>query len=275
MALADFDKTIELDPKFTQAYSSRDSTAKMLNSSGGGGGSEGGGSDGIVIKTLTGGWVSNGTASLSSGESQPYGFEMHEMGVVTPYIQPFAHEFKGANPKGEIVWAWYAKDHFYESPYKDIYDQGWTHTNAVTRLSNGNTLISLRNFNFVVEVDPQGTVVKTIGEGIFHHQHDPEVLHDGKILLANHGRPERAVEVDPKTGKIVWQSAGFELGAIPVRDANRLPNGNTLITGSTKIVEVTAEGKIVWQLTLKGTTLAGLDASARGFYKAERVGILR
>ncbi|MFC1992002.1 hypothetical protein ACFLVC_04715, partial [Chloroflexota bacterium] len=52
----------------------------------------------------------------------------------------------------------------------------------------------------------------------------------------------------------------------PVRDANRLPNGNTLITGTTKIVEVTPEKETVWQLTLKGVTSIG----PRPFYKADR-----
>lgn len=177
------------------------------------------------------------------------------------------------NPKGEVVWAWYAKDYFDKPPYNDVFDQGWTHTNAVSRLPNGNTLISPRNFNLLVEVNPKGEVVRTYGEGIFVDQHDPEVLPDGNILLANHDRPHRAVEFDLKTGEIVWESAGFEQSATPVRDANRLPNGDTLITASTKIVEVTAEGEIVWQLTLKGATFAGLEAAARGFYKAERIGI--
>ena len=182
-------------------------------------------------------------------------------------------QVKEINPKGEIVWSWYARDYFYKSPYKDIYEEGWTHTNAVTRLPNGDTLISLRNFNFVVEVDPQGAVAKTIGEGLFHHQHDPEILHSGNILIANHLTPHRAVEIDPKTGKIVWQSAGFRRDNVPVRDANRLPNGNTLVTGSTKMVEVTAEGEIVWQLRLKGITFEGIEAAARGFYKAERIDV--
>ena len=66
--------------------------------------------------------------------------------------------------------------------------------------------------------------------------------------------------------------AGFERDASPVRDANRLPNGNTLITGTTKIVEVTAGGKIVWQLTLKGVAFGERDVRGLGFYKAERIG---
>ncbi len=180
------------------------------------------------------------------------------------------------NQKGEVVWSWYAKDHFDKSPYASIYDEGWTHTNAVTRLPNGNTLISLRNFNFIVEVDAKGSVVRTIGEGILEYQHDPEILSNGNILIMNHAMPHQAVEIDPETGRVIWKSAGFERDVTPVRDANRLPNGNTLITGTTRIVEVTAEGKTVWQLSLKGVVFkTPKERPARGFYKAERISAQR
>tara|TARA_B100001971_G_C18179394_1_gene531867 strand:+ start:189 stop:1226 length:1038 start_codon:yes stop_codon:yes gene_type:complete len=176
------------------------------------------------------------------------------------------------NPEGKIVWAWYAKDHFNRAPFKDIYNEGWTHTNAVSRLPNGNTLISPRNFNLLVEIDPEGSVVRTIGEGIFHHQHDPEMLPNGHILVANHRRPHRAIEIDPKTDEVVWRSPWFERDAAPVRDADRLPNGNALITASTKIVEITIEGEIVWQLELKGVKFRNRkDRPRLGFYKAERI----
>lgn len=187
-------------------------------------------------------------------------------------------QVKEVNPKGEIVWTWYAKDYFNKAPYKDIYNEGWTHTNAVTRLSNGNTLVSPRNFNFLVEVDPKSAVVRTIGEGILEDQHDPEVLPGGNMLIANHRIPPRgvhsAVEID-STGRVVWEYKMPDRSTWPVRDANRLPNGNTLITGTTKIVEVTPEGEIVWQLSLKGVAFGREEAAGRGFYKAERIGIKR
>ncbi|MDD5038103.1 MAG: aryl-sulfate sulfotransferase [Dehalococcoidales bacterium] len=175
------------------------------------------------------------------------------------------------NPRGEVVWSWYARDYFDKSPYDSIYTEGWTHTNAVSRLPNGNTLISPRNFDLVVEVNSKGEVVRTYGEGIFKGQHDPEMLANGNILLANHAIPHLAIEFNPGTGEIVWQSAGFARDATPVRDANRLPNGNTLITGSTEIVEVTPAGEIVWRLKLEGISLTGQDSAGKGFYKAERV----
>jgi iron complex transport system substrate-binding protein len=64
-------------------------------------------------------------------------------------------QVKEVSAKGEIVWSWYARDHFYRLPFKDVYEEGWTHTNSATRLSNGDTLISLRNFNLTVEVNVQ------------------------------------------------------------------------------------------------------------------------
>ncbi|MBN2120875.1 MAG: aryl-sulfate sulfotransferase [Candidatus Omnitrophica bacterium] len=180
-------------------------------------------------------------------------------------------QVKEISPQGALVWTWYAKDHFYKSPYKNISRQGWTHTNAASRLTNGNTLISLRNFNIVVEVGPKGKVIRIIGQGIYNHQHDPEILPNGNILTANHGRPQAAEEMNPETEEIIWQFALNEPQTWPVRDADRLTNGNTLITGTTKIVEVTPEKEIVWQLSLKGLNFGKKDGPARGFYKAQRI----
>ena len=197
-------------------------------------------------------------------------------------------QVKEIDPQGEVVWAWYAKDHFYKAPYKDIYLDGWTHANAVTRLANGNTLISLRNFNFVVEVDPEGSVVRTIGEGVVYYPHDPEALPSGNILVLS--QPPLlssdplvidtsvefmpAAEIDPKTGGVVWKFMPAQWGSPRqlARDANRLPNGNTLITGTTEIVEVTLGGQVAWRLELEAVIEKG-EAPRLGFYKAERIGI--
>jgi hypothetical protein len=177
------------------------------------------------------------------------------------------------NPKGEVIWTWYAKDYLNEPPYDSISNEGWTHTNAVSRLSNGNTLISLRNFNFIAEVDPQGAVVRKIGEGVFRMQHDPEILPNDNILTTSlpQGQPHSAVEIDPDTSSIVWEYLIPGQENRPVRDANRLPNGNTLITGATEIVEVTTGGEIVWRLRLQGVSFSLQEAAGLGFYKADRI----
>jgi hypothetical protein len=179
------------------------------------------------------------------------------------------------NQRGEVVWQWYAKDYLDKAPYANVSDDGWTHTNAVIRLSNGNTLISLRNFNCLAEVNPQGAVVRIIGEGILTQVHGPEVLPNGNILAALPSTPLAAIEIDPDTGGVVWRFIWPRVllpawGTPGARDANRLPNGDTLITGATKILEVTSNGEIVWQLTLT-PEIPQAQMKMRGFYKADRI----
>jgi hypothetical protein len=180
-------------------------------------------------------------------------------------------QVKEIDPAGKRVWSWYANDVFTGAEYTGISNEGWTHTNAVSRLESGNTLVSLRNFNVIAEVDPQGKRVKTIGEGVLVDQHDPLVLPNGNILVANHGKPHEAIELDP-AGAIVWRFPVREISSVPVRDANRLPNENTLITEADRIVEVTKDKQIVWQFRLATNPFTDkLSSASMGFYKAERV----
>ncbi|MFA6072330.1 MAG: aryl-sulfate sulfotransferase [Janthinobacterium sp.] len=175
------------------------------------------------------------------------------------------------NQGGQIVWSWYARDHYNTAPYNTISKQGWTHTNAVSRLSNGNTLISPRNFNMVIEVNQRGETVKTIGENLMAEQHDPVLLENGDYLFANHATPEKAIEID-STGKVIWEYTITNSQQYPVRDVNRLPNGNTLITSTTKIFEVTPGKEIVWSFSIKDTSrFVGTVSAGLGFYKAERI----
>jgi outer membrane protein assembly factor BamB len=81
------------------------------------------------------------------------------------------------------------------------------------------------------------------------------VLDDGHILLFDNGIARgwsRALEMDPMTGAVVW-----EYKAPNPRDffsasrgaAQRLPNGNTLLTDSDHgtAFEVTPAGEVVWR----------------------------
>jgi len=180
-------------------------------------------------------------------------------------------QVKEVNSRGEIVWSWRAKDAFNRAPYLGISAEGWTHTNAVTRLANGNTLVSPRNFNLIAEVDPAGKVVRTLGEGVITEQHDPEVQPDGNIVMMDLALPNAAIEMAPN-GTILWRYPFPEPKMWPVRDADRLPNGNTLITAADRILEVTPGNEIVWQLRLKDIVFTDRQsAQNRGFYKAERV----
>jgi outer membrane protein assembly factor BamB len=190
-------------------------------------------------------------------------------------------QVKEVNPQGDLVWDWYAKGQFNVTPYDTLERQGWTHTNAVTRLENGNTLISPRNFSLTIEVNPQGEVVWSVDwtalfEGASdrgYDPHEPEILPNNHLLVCLQWEtPYQAVEIDRNSGEVVWKYD--REGLRTARDCDRLPNGNTLIVGVVEspedsvIFEVTPQGEIVWELKLKDTPA---ERSPGWFYKAQRM----
>ncbi|MBT3582997.1 hypothetical protein HN510_04215, partial [Candidatus Woesearchaeota archaeon] len=185
-------------------------------------------------------------------------------------------QVKEINRAGEIVWEWKVAE---QLDY-DVSCSGYSHTNSVSRLNNGNTLVSLRNFNFIVEVNPEGEIVNTIGEGIISSNHDPTVTEGRHLTVASQSPLPcylttendnfiAAMEIDMDTNEILWQYGDGEWGNSKkqlVRDVNKLSNGNYLIAGTTKTIEVTSDGEIVWELVIER-----YDDSLRGFYKVERI----
>jgi hypothetical protein len=59
----------------------------------------------------------------------------------------------------------------------------------------------------------------------------------------------RILEVDPVSLEVVWSYAATGFFSTNISSAQRLPNGNTLITEGApgRLFEVTAEGDIVWE----------------------------
>ncbi|WP_137284394.1 aryl-sulfate sulfotransferase [Halorussus salinisoli] len=164
------------------------------------------------------------------------------------------------NESGEITWEWHAENHLaqgteFHEEYGGPADPGgeadWTHMNDIDKLENGNFQLSVRNFDVVIEVDPETKdVVNVVGEPgnteILDHQHNPYELRNGTVLVADSGN-DRVVELNATTDEVVWQYGGRGLLHWP-RDADRLPNGNTLIvdTFNNRVVEIDEDGEIVW-----------------------------
>ncbi len=170
------------------------------------------------------------------------------------------------SPKGKRVWSWNGMKEYGSGFFSDFEVEGWMHVNAVTRLGNGNTLISIRNFNKVVEVDPSGSVVWDMSfRGLFRKgrdkvkptdgpirgitNHEPEITPQNTLLVALR-KPWRFAEIDRQSKQIIWQWFHPEgrQALLVNRDANRLPNGNTLVTSANRIIEIAPDGEIVWQL---------------------------
>ncbi|MBD3393581.1 MAG: hypothetical protein GF418_15715 [Chitinivibrionales bacterium] len=180
---------------------------------------------------------------------------------------------KEITPAGETVWGWRASDWFNYEPFASIdpiAEEGWAHTNAVTRLRNGRTLISIRNFNMIVEVDTAGVPRDTILD-VAYSPHDPEVV-DSTYLYVVHQTTTymAAMKINRRTKDVDWEYGFDDQGDFPVRDVNLLPNGNVLVTAATRLVEITQDKEVVWELALTDSIAKG-NGPSKGFYKAERL----
>lgn len=119
----------------------------------------------------------------------------------------------------------------------------------------GNALISIPSLNLIAVMSlTERRIVWTLG-GLWTFQHQPTVLDDGRMLVfdnqGHHGK-SKVVEIDPLTQEIHWAYRHTEAAPFHsqiIGSCQRLPNGNTLITESTKgrAFEVTRGGQIVWE----------------------------
>lgn len=154
----------------------------------------------------------------------------------------------------------------------DYMDGGWTHANALDYDAGQEAFyLSIRNYDSILKIDrASGDVLWTIGgpfsdfeddsgnSGFWDGQHQFDVLEDSIVVFDNQPAvpfTSRVVEMafDEADGstEFVWSYQPdppfycFGLG-----DANRLPNGHTLVTWSVaaQMEEVTPDGELVWQL---------------------------
>lgn len=136
-----------------------------------------------------------------------------------------------------------------------------THTNTVEVLdrdyggvfSRGAVLVCARNLDLIGVVDVEREeLVWSWGAGKLDRPHRPTMLNNGHILIFDNGMHRgysRVVELDPRSGEIVWDYESSEFFSESRGATERLPNGNTLITNSNSgnVFEVTPEGEIVWE----------------------------
>ncbi len=181
----------------------------------------------------------------------------HERGIWCDYFQE-------VTPDGKVVWEWHAYEHLdIETDVICLLEnrEEWTHANTCEVLPDGNLLTSFRRLDTVAIIDrSSGEFVWKWGRGELGHQHDPNLLENGNILIFDNGwhsleatQPRsRVIEVDPRTNEIRWKyetRPGWEFFSSFISGAQRLPNSNTLICeGMTgRLFEVTSEGEIVWE----------------------------
>ena len=172
--------------------------------------------------------------------------------------------FREVTPDGRTVWEWHAHQHLDTKVHLlcalHTRDE-WTHANTCEVLPDGNLLTSFRLLDTVGIIDKgTGDFIWDWGRGELGHQHDPNPLDNGNILIFDNGwhtltapNPgSRIVEVNPRTSRIEWEyrtRPPWEFFSSFISGAQRMANGNTLICeGMTgRLFEITLEGEVVWE----------------------------
>lgn len=156
----------------------------------------------------------------------------------------------------EVVWEYRFRKHFPKSAGGG--PGGYTHLNDIDAVDNGSAfLVSPRNFDRVMLIDRESKRVRwTLGEednyDILNEQHNPVLLsQDPVTVLVADSENNRVVEYE-KTESGWKQTWSYGTGLDWPRDADRLPNGNTLIVDSNnnRALEVTPGGDVVWKVKI-------------------------
>jgi len=187
----------------------------------------------------------------------------------------------------ETIWTWRICEHYTPA---DPYD-GWAHVNTIEPFPGERAvLLSVRNQDVMMRVDRDtGAVDWVLGwggdfemadEDLFLRQHAPEILENGEILLFDNGMSQNEVnrkdedpakvrpvsrviqlaltfheDGSPDAAEVTWEYLDPDLFAFARSEADRLPNGNTLITYSqlapkldSWLREIDADQGTVWEL---------------------------
>lgn len=159
-----------------------------------------------------------------------------------------------------VEWSWNAQQD-YPLSTGGPYPEDWTHLNDVEYVGNDTIMVSLRNQDRVVFVHRERGVLhnRTLGEednySILYEQHNPDYIpaeQGGPSVIVADSENDRVVEYQRQNGtwnqSWMWEDA--RLGW--PRDADRLPNGNTLVSDShgDRVLEVGPDGEIVWSVNV-------------------------
>ncbi|HKB72570.1 MAG TPA: aryl-sulfate sulfotransferase [Thermoanaerobaculia bacterium] len=118
--------------------------------------------------------------------------------------------------------------------------------------AKGNLLFSLGNLDVIGIIDVRTRrIVWLWGPGNLGHPNDARMLPNGHVLIFDGGVDRsQVIEIEPLSQTVVWRYAAPKTFPSSVAGtAQRLSNGNTLITESAKgcAVEVTRSGETVWE----------------------------
>ncbi|WP_330630822.1 arylsulfotransferase family protein [Halocatena halophila] len=162
-----------------------------------------------------------------------------------------------------VVWEWSAQAS-YPIDEGGKYPDDWVHLNDVERLNDGRIMVSLRNQDQVVFIDPSSgrqsnwTLGGEDDHDVLYEQHNPDFISSergGPAVVVADSEQNRLVEYQRTdssgwTQSWIWTDSTLQWP----RDADRLPNGNTLVTDTRggRVLEVTPNGSIGWEFAVQG-----------------------
>ncbi|MFC7130612.1 arylsulfotransferase family protein [Haloferax chudinovii] len=160
---------------------------------------------------------------------------------------------------GQTEWTWNASNGFVRDT-GGPYPEDWTHINDIEVLEDGRLMVSARNQDRVVFLNRSGLIDEwTLGAeddySILYEQHNPDYIPEangGPAVLVGDSENNRVVEYqrteDRWEQSWVWRDARMQWP----RDADRLPNGHTLVTDSNgnRVFEVDKQGEVVWSVNI-------------------------
>jgi len=177
----------------------------------------------------------------------------------------FSDYLAEVTPAGKTVWEWRTWEHL--DPVEDGITEIqaprtlWAQGNSVLELPDGDLLTSYRPTSTVLRISRKtGKILWKLGAPTVSGQHAPTLLPNGNILIFDNGVHRlddsvpysRVIEINPATNQVVWRyqdTPARNFFSPRMGNAQRLPNGNTLVTESSfgRLFEVTTAGEIVWE----------------------------
>jgi len=162
---------------------------------------------------------------------------------------------------GIVTWVWDARSAFPPAGSGGPYPSDWTHINDVEVLPNGRIMVSVRNQDRVEFLDRERGVQwrwelgKEDEYETLYKQHNPDYIPPGQggssVLVAD-SENDRLVEYQRRgeSWERTWTWRDDHLQW--PRDADRLPDGRTLVTDSNgnRLLEVARNGTVVWSVEI-------------------------
>ncbi|MCE0494146.1 arylsulfotransferase family protein [Vibrio salinus] len=134
-------------------------------------------------------------------------------------------------------------------------------SDKIKNVNKGDLLISVRQMNMLAILDKKTGKLKWHNIGPWLFQHDPDITKDGNITVFNNSRPEFSLNKIKGSNLITYDPQNSTYDVYQPKNKNaafytrimgthqRLPNGNTLISESTRgrVIELTPSGDIAWE----------------------------